>query len=122
MKVASREFDVSKCEKGEIFFHSPSQTFLSLGKEYEVYALSVYKGVTFLLVLDDLGTPTFYPRFLFEVVESCIPNDWICNAFGCGEVSMVIGPDFIADSVEKYNDMVDQRMTSVDSLMKRVRS
>src|SRR5258708_1620663 len=65
----------------EASFVSPSQTFLSSTKHYEVYAVSVYDTVVFVQVLDDLDTPVFLPRVLFNVVESTIPDDWICNVF-----------------------------------------
>ncbi|ACG75088.1 hypothetical protein AnaeK_3878 [Anaeromyxobacter sp. K] len=34
-----------------------------------------------LQVVDDVGYPGWKPAWLFDVVESAIPGDWICSSF-----------------------------------------
>lgn len=99
---------------------SPSQLCLSSAVEYEVHAVSVYDGISFVLVIDDDATPTFLPRALFETTSSLIPHDWICNLFPIDPVQLVMGPSFIASSLTSYNAMVDQEWSQVQSLWQRV--
>ena len=102
-------------------YFSLSQMNLTLARSYEVHAVSVYNGITFLLVIDDIETPTFLPRSLFDVIDVAIPGDWIANSFCEGPVQLVIGPAFIAESVVAYDSMVDQTLDSVQALWVRVR-
>lgn len=52
-----------------------------LGQMYEVHAAAVYEGIVMLQVVDDVGYPGWKPAWLFDVVESAIPGDWICSSF-----------------------------------------
>lgn len=121
MRVVSKNFDPSGLTEVEVSFYSRSQTFLTVGAEYEVHAVSVYKGVVFVLIFDDLSTPTFYPSYLFFSSDFEIPSGWIINFLGVEGVSMVAGYDFMAKSLDSYNDIVDQRLDSVRMLVERIR-
>jgi hypothetical protein len=101
---------------------SKDQLFLSPDKNYEVHAVSVYDGIAFLQIVDDKDTPVFLPRPLFEMVESSIPTDWICNVFAEGPVQLVMGPAYVAESLESYDAMVDQRRKQVESFWRRIAS
>src|SRR5262249_20766652 len=101
---------------------SPPQTFLSENKEYDVHAISVYDSVTFVLLVDNYGMPSFFPRMLFSVTNSKIPADWICNIFATGPIQLIIGPDFIAADLDSYNEMADQAWSKVEMLPRRIES
>lgn len=47
--------------------------YLSPGKEY----LVVGYDEQYLRVLDDVGEPILYPRYLFEIVDPSVPGDWV---------------------------------------------
>ena len=83
-----------------------SRPSISPGREYAAYGLSVWRGSTSFLVIDDDNMPRFLPAWLFRQVDSSMPPGWICSCFE-GEVTMVIGPAFIAESVEAYTDLVE---------------
>lgn len=89
-------------------FISPNQTCISSGKMYTVYAVSLYLGVVFVLVIDDLETPVFLPSWLFETVVTDIPHDWICHLQVSDDVEMILGPEFLARDLDAYNSLVDQ--------------
>lgn len=108
--------------KNELSFQDPAPASLTAGKQYEGYAVSVYQGVVFVLIDDDLQTIRFYPRSLFEVVDPSIPTDWICNTFPDGPVQLVMGPPYIAKDLQAYEDMVDSRRHSVDEFAARLRA
>lgn len=120
MRARFHKPDLLNCSENELKFLSPSQMFFSMGKEYEVHAVSVYDGTTFLLLVDDLETPAFHPRFAFETTDSSVPGDWICNVFSGGPIQLVLGPEFIAKDQEAYNAMVDQEMAPVNALWRRI--
>lgn len=81
------------------------QTFITLGKEYEVHAMSLFKGQLNVQIIDDLRRINWYPAWFFETFDSSVPSDWICNLFN-SELSMVIGPKFLAESIESCSSMV----------------
>lgn len=122
MRVRFRSLAVDASLSNEAGYISRGQIFLSPGKSYEVYVVSVYDGVVFMQVVDDLETPIFLPRTLFEVVDSQVPQDWICNAFPGGPVQLVLGPTFVAEGLGSYEAMIDQRRPQVEKFWRRVDS
>lgn len=52
---------------------------LTPGAEYDVHALEVRSGLSFLFVIDDLGAdfPVWYPVPLFEVVDPAPSPGWV---------------------------------------------
>ena len=93
-----------------------TQLFVTTGSEYEVFAVSVYEGTAFFLVIDDLDTPVFLAAWLFEVSDPVVPASWICNVNLGNEVTLVAGPEFIAKDLKAYNRMVDQEIEIVEKL------
>ena len=106
----------------EAKYVAPGQTFLSTEKHYDVHAVSVYDGVVFVQVVDDNRTPVFDPRALFDVIDTRVPEDWICNVFSEGLVQLVLGPRFVAKDLASYDGMIDHRGPQVDEFWKRVDS
>ena len=99
------------------------QTFTKPGKEYEVHSISVFDGVGFLQIVDDVHSPAWYPARLFEVTDGTIPDDWTCNLFpykGLGELSIVLGPEFVASDEASYEAMVQLDPAQVDRFWKRI--
>ncbi|MGA7124199.1 MAG: hypothetical protein WBY94_29120 [Polyangiaceae bacterium] len=95
------------------------QSFIAPGKEYEVHALAVFRGVTAVQVVDDIDMPSWRPAWLFDVVDRSLADDWVINLFH-EEPSLVMGPDFIARDVESYNAMVDLDEDQLDRFWKRI--
>lgn len=100
-------------------FAPPGQRFLTVGRQYEVHAIAVFEGVTRFQVVDDLGYPHWYPTWLFEVSDTTMPSDWICNVFR-DEPALVIGPNFVAGDLAAYEAMVELDSEKVDLFWKRV--
>lgn len=98
---------------------SPRRLHLSPGEMYPIFAVSVYRGVAFFLIIDDLQTPTFLPAWLFESVAGRVSFDWICTACLGEGVELVLGPDYIAQDLRSYSAMVDQERASVEEFWSR---
>lgn len=107
MRVKYRLLSPGALTPKEAYFVVPQQTNFTVGKEYEVYGLSVYDGVTFLQVIDDINTIKFSARGQFEVVNSEIPVDWICTTVADGPVQLLLGPPYMARDLAAYNGMID---------------
>ncbi len=101
-------------------FGSPqSSTHITIGKEYEVYALSVFEGVVFLQIITDVNISGWKPSWFFEISEATTPNDWVCCLPG-GNLQMVLGPAFVAADESSYNRMVELDSESVAAFWQRV--
>jgi len=96
-----------------------SQTHLSLGMEYEVFALSVFQGVVFLQVVVAASHITWLPAWFFEVCEPTVPDDWICS-LPRENLQMVLGPKSVAADESSYNRMVELDPESVAAFWQRV--
>jgi len=121
MRVAARKVNWSECPADIAPYTKESQTFLTVGREYEVHAVAVFKGSVALQVIDDLRYPAWEASWLFEILDKTVPGDWICSVFE-DEPILVLGPEFIAKDRTSYGAMVDLEADQVDRFWKRVGS
>lgn len=96
----------------------PSQIAVTVGKRYEICALSRWRNIVYFQVVDDLGYPTWLPAWLFHVDDGSLPADWICTLLE-GAVEMIIGPRFIAEDEATYQRMVELDPESVSRFWQR---
>ena len=73
---------------------------------YEVHAIAVWSDVVVFQIIGDSGVISWMPSGAFKVVDHSMPTDWIANLID-EEVSLIIGPEFIARDKETYADMVE---------------
>jgi hypothetical protein len=118
MRVRARQADPSTAPTGVRPYLG--QTLVTGGKEYDVHAAAVFDGLLMMQIVDDLGYPGWKPAWLFDVVDTAIPNDWVCSAFH-DDPELVLGPDFVAHSLEGYTAMVELVPEQVERFWKRVR-
>lgn len=97
------------------------QRFVTAGKEYDVHAIQVYEGITFVQFIDDIGYPAWQPSALFDVVDTSIPVDWHCNIFHRGECAEVLaaGPDFLVKDYTALTEMIQLDADQVDRFWRR---
>ena len=117
-KVTRNKFE--GCPAAVAAFGSPqSDTNITLGKEYEVHALSVFQGVVCLQIVNDVNIISWLPAWFFAVCDASVPGDWICSL--PGEIlQMVLGPHFVATDESSYNRMVELDSESVAAFWQRV--
>jgi hypothetical protein len=121
MRVAAVKIDYKGCPKAieELGFSSESVTHLSVNKEYTVWAISRWKGVFFLQVIDDNGYPSWLPFWLFSMRDGFIPRNWVCSIFE-DELEIILGPKFLAENYEAYEAMVELQPFSVQQFWENV--
>lgn len=121
MRVVARSADSSNAPAEITRLEPPGQIFLTVGREYEVHALSVFEGRVTLQIVDDLQKwPQWYSAWFFDLVDPTPAGDWIVGVFR-GEPSLVIGPPFVASDLKAYERMVALEAREVQLFRERVR-
>jgi hypothetical protein len=120
MRVRARQVNWSRIPAQVAPYTKESQTFLTVGREYEVHAIAVFSGLTNVQVIDDLGYPSWKVNWLFDVVDGSLPSDWVCNVLH-DDPSLLLGPEFVARDEQAYGAMVELDADQVDRFWKRVR-
>jgi hypothetical protein len=118
MRVRAKSVDKSKLTPKEAVYFTPAKR-VTPGKEYSVYAVSVYDGLTIVLHVDDLDTPTFSPTYHFDVVDPQLGSDWICTLHN-EQPQLVLGPSYIAKDLEAYSGMADMREAQFSEFWRRI--
>ena len=122
MKAIARSVDKESLpRRPDGTFQIPmGQVFLTPKQEYEVHSIVLFEERLKFLVLDDSSWPKWYPTAFFDVIEETIPPDWICNVFHHDQLTMVIGPRFIAKDIPSYDAMVNLDSEAVRSFWARL--
>jgi hypothetical protein len=95
------------------------QIFLTPSREYECHAIAIFESKLLLQVVDDGELPSWHRAQGFTVRDGSMPSDWIVNLFD-GEPKLVIGPAFVAESIETYAAMVQQEPPQIDLFLRRL--
>ena len=101
------------------FGSAQSATNITVGKEYEVHALSVFRDVVSLQIVNDVNIVSWLPSWFFEITATKMPSDWVCCLPG-GDLQMVLGPEFVAADELSYNRMVELDSESVTAFWQRI--
>ena len=108
MRIITRKFELADCPAG--IRRYTGQSFVTVGKEYAVYAMVSFKSVLLAQIVDDLGYPSWLPLWLFDVSDNSVPSDWVC-CVSREEEMCVLGPEFIAGDRRKYRAMWNWRLS-----------
>ena len=122
MRVRARYVEPSQFPPALAKELPPGQVFLTAGAEYEVFALAVFEGRLSLQVVEAVDGHDFIfwrQAWLFDVVDSSLPADWICNFFR-EEPSLILGPPFVARDIDSYASMVQLESDAVNQFWARV--
>jgi hypothetical protein len=95
-----------------------SERHYVVGTELDVHAVVVFEGRVQFCVFDRFGDFTGDYAWMFDVLDGAVPRDWIVNCFE-GAVSMVVGPEFVAKSVEAYQAFVELVPEAVQKMRER---
>ncbi len=116
MRIRANDVDWDNLPDEVAYFAREDQTFTTVGREYVVLAISVYRGVWFALIADDHNIAEFLPLHLFTQVSMDIPPEWICSMNPGPDIAMVLGPDFVAKDERAYGSIVDKEPRAIDAL------
>jgi len=87
---------------------------LSVGKEYEVYAMSLWCGVIMLLLADEHHLPNWLPMELLSLSDSRVPADWSflpCLANEKG-LQALWGYERLITDASHYDDLIERGPTA----------
>lgn len=98
---------------------------VTIGRDYAVFAMTVYLGMAWYYVLDDDGHawPTWMPAPLFEVVDGSIPPTWTLGYFNFGredQYPILSFPEWAGDHTF-YERLVDGDESAVRTFSERRR-
>ena len=88
-------------------FSKDSIVNLNKGCFCQVFAMSIFSGVVFVLLKDAHGVFTWLPSWLFEVIEGEMPDYWVTRFFD-NDPSCLIGPEFLVNDLDAYSRFVGQ--------------
>ena len=118
MRVIGRSVEISECPPNIRAY--VGQSFVTVGKEYEVHALAIFDGIVMMQIVDDVGMPSWRPGWLFETLDGAMASDWICNAPNDGPISLLVGPPFVVQDEASYTQMVELETDQVARFWKRI--
>lgn len=119
MRIVARNVKTSECPPAlEPFLR---QVFVTPMREYEVHSVATVDGISFVSIIDDTGSESRKPIWLFDILDKSIPEDWICNLFP-EQGAVVIGPSFVAKDAESYSRLVDRDSEVTTQFWDRVRA
>jgi hypothetical protein len=91
--------------------NTPESIFhVTIGREYAVFSVAVYRGATMLLLSDDSNLPNWYPVDLFSISDARVPQDWLSAAYaGTGDhLQFLIGYERIVSDESHYDGLLER--------------
>lgn len=96
---------------------------LTVGKEYNVYLLTAWKGEIWYYIDDDAGRnyPATYPAPLFEVVDTRIPGSWRVRVSTTGVLELAFAEWFVDPYFyDKLTDLREVEVTMFHAIKARI--
>lgn len=99
---------------------------LTIGKQYTVYAMMIWKNViNYLVVSDDSLSPSWLPAHLFETTEPTLPKNWYFKYFRKHEnptiagLSAIWGYEELITDEDHYRALTELEPDALEVFMKR---
>jgi len=78
-------FIISKANSGKALppkyislgYTEESDFYITIGKEYVVFAIAFWQASVLFLIRDDYESPSWHPAELFEISQAKLPNNWL---------------------------------------------
>jgi len=96
---------------------------LTIGREYAVFALTIFLGTAWYYVLNDDGHrwPTWAPSALFDVINGSVRQSWLVGYFRAtkeDQYPLISFPEWAAE-VTFYERLVDGDAATVETFARR---
>jgi hypothetical protein len=124
MKVIAKYSDCKSIKDIEKFgCFRESEIDITKNKGYEVHAVIFHGDIPYLQIINDVNCPVWLASVFFEISNTSVPNDWICNIASDEDDQpvLIIGPEFIARDVLAYDRMVELEPEAVTLFWERIK-
>jgi hypothetical protein len=114
MRVTCKANTANAIPPGQIsnFVVDPDQAVfhISVGTEYFVSAMALYKSSLILLLVDDTEKPNWYPIQMFSVIEGKLPSDWFFSTTVATQhgVDAVWGYEQLVANPKHYEELIER--------------
>lgn len=89
---------------------------VAIGKEYQVFAMSLWSGAILILLADENHLPSWFPIELFLIIDSRLPNNW---AFASTPASSYLqglwGYELIINDPSHYDGLLERNPEALRS-------
>lgn len=106
----------------EIGYTSSSSFDLEIGKEYVVYAVSLWKGILNYLVVGEGLFPHWYPLELFRLTQNKMPPCWYFACFSEEqgfEIGAIWGYKELVNTETHFDDLANLDKGALDIFVQR---
>jgi len=96
---------------------------VTIGSEYAVLGIAVYKGIVCFLLVDDVSLPNWYPADLFSVVDSRIPANWFSALYpgNAAALGFLIGYRALIFDERHYDALLERDPEALEIFHREVR-
>lgn len=91
-------------------YTNKSEFRLSVGKEYPVYGMALWRGHLLLLLCDENGLPNWYPTEIFDISDAEMPFGW--------KFAYFLEPDSLLQALWGYDELITTK-GHYDALLER---
>jgi hypothetical protein len=91
--------------------HTDKSIFsVSVDKEYEVFAMSLWRGAILILLADEHHLPNWFPMELFSLSAPCLPSDWsfVHSPTNKDGLQALWGYERLIIDVSHYEDLIER--------------
>jgi hypothetical protein len=87
-----------------------------VGREYIVFAIAVYQGVTLFLLNDNNGHPNWYPVDLFSISDARVPEDWFGASYSTRDSNLqfLLGYQRMIDDESHYDALLERSPAALE--------
>lgn len=115
--ITNKKSDLSQRTLATLSYTKEIYNELKIGKQYTVYAMSVYNNIVYYFIQD---VPVWYPADFFQVVDGLLYNEWYFKCYGNdeNELSAIWGYKELLDPTH-YHNLLEREPEDVRIFEKR---
>jgi hypothetical protein len=87
-----------------------SEFYLTIGKEYTVFAIALWRSTILFLICDDYDLPSWHPAELFSISQPRMPDNWLFSTSVANEhgVEALWGYERLAIDPSHYEALLER--------------
>jgi hypothetical protein len=109
--LSKKYFAASRPESERTVYH------VSIGKEYQVFAMGLWHSVLILLLIDDTNKPNWYGIELFSVADGHVPANWQFSTSTANEagVEAIWGYERLVSDPQHYEALIERDPAALEA-------